>query len=133
MNEKEIAELILSKQEEIFEEFADQFPGNFDDLNVYEKYKIEQQIKAMLILITSNFNFWLLKLRECRRPIIEIPSWTECKNNIKNCGHLNEKWEICGILDIDSLFEGEEAQEKCFEFVAKALKNTIKTHRIILL
>lgn len=129
MQDKEIVELILSNQEEIFEQFADQFPGNFDDLSIGEKYKVEQQIKTMLILITFNFN----KIRQCRRSIIEIESWPECKNNIKKCGYLNENWEICNILDIDSLFDSEEAQEKCFEFVIKALKNTIKTHRIILL
>lgn len=129
MQEKEIAELILSKEDEIFDRFDKQRPGESPEpLTLQGELKAKNQINLMLKLISNNSKL----VQGYRRPTIEISTWGACKNNIKKCGYLNENWEICDILDIDSLFDSEEAQKNCFKFVTKALKNTIKSYSIIL-
>ena len=128
MQDNEIIELVLSKEDDILKIFADQLPGETPDISVTEQYKAKQQINTMLILIAHNCK----RAGGYRRPTIEVPPWPECKNNIKKCGNMNKNWEICGILDLDSIFNSEEAQKNCFEFVSKTFKNTTKTYSIIL-
>lgn len=127
MQENEIIELILSKEEEIFKRFDAQMPGDPPEpLTLKEKFEVEKQIKFMLELISNNF----FKGRNNNN--IMIKSWYECKNYADKMVKLNKTWEVCGSPDIDYIFDNADAQEKCFEFVTRELKDIIKEFKIIL-
>ena len=127
MQDNEIIELILSKEEEIFKRFDEQRPGDPPEtLTLNETLEVEKQIKFMLELISNNF------FKGKSNSNIMINPWYKCKTYAEKIVRLNANWEVCGSPDIDSLFDSKEAQEKCFEFVTRELKAIIKDFKIIL-
>lgn len=126
MQDNEIIELILSKEEEIFKRFDAQRPGDPPEtLTVKETLEVEKQINFMLKLISNNF------FKGKNNTNIMIKSWHECKSYADKMVKLNQNWGVCGKSKIDSLFDSDESQEKCFEFVTRELKDIIKEFKII--
>lgn len=126
MQDNEIIELILSKEEEIFKRFDAQRPGNPDSLTVKETLEVKKQIYLMLKLISNNF------FKGKSNAGIMVKPWSKCKSYAEKMVRLNKNWEVCGKSDIDSVFGNEEAQEECFNFVTRELKDIIKEFKIIL-